>query len=863
MSLEKLRKKIQQHLRESTGAPLYVEYLRDRPGETPFELGGKKWQFVNAKYPDGKQDIGVYAFGEDLVYHYESWRKMMNIDKENPGMGASNYDRHMRSDMKSKNETTEVGSREDVYLSNKISYRPYENIISAVREDFGKDSDIYLDLMDFYAYNQKFELKDLVAILQKYDVADRYDVELGINENELDFEDNENDYDSSLDFTDNVEQEDSPDYENDAFIQDVVSGGYDVGISGKHLGHYDDMGVALDNLENEFNRSNYFPTIWFVSDHGNTYPINLQGQQIKTGLNEISPNLFKSAINVSKERGTDRRTAKLGSLYFNKFIGTPLMGGKISNIEVHSPGQGNYSQVQIEIEHTFDKAPVVPDSLKHDYITYDIYKDIFDLNSNEIERKDAFILSKIALQINPNSKYKETGKYFQIKGMNENRSLSIKKIFENTLNADTAKEIEDEIEMMMRPNDDGLDFEDQNTIANNWGLDFEDVSNYVQSYLIKRQQERNTELTYWVKELLSQFNNYDKSGMDIPTWDEFFNKWTKEGFQEENSWATSDNVKKEFLKQTVNQNQLSLFENNIDKSEKCYIEYLNASKKFTKTKKVFNTYAEAITWGRKNISNFNLDMIRYEKLFENKLPSIKEIVMSRLNENSIEWSDDKWKNQMGINDDNLMPDKLITTFYERIFDLLRQGQNIQDESVQQELNRLIKLNGKIPKEIQDLLDDSDKYNNQSFDVRNENDFDFDEGPQPGDAGYHNPDSSRQQIGIGNFENVDWQIFHETLIANEEAMANGGRLADNPNFYPSNFSNLTDNDEGLMTIEELQKLIDFDIVDSVNSKYVILNPEYKDYNVFLNKAKEIWNKNPHIDHSPSTFRYRDAGGTDGG
>ena len=36
-------------------------------------------------------------------------------------------------------------------------------------------------------------------------------------------------------------------------------------------------------------------------------------------LNEISSDTFKSAINVSKERGTDKRTEKLGSLYFNKF----------------------------------------------------------------------------------------------------------------------------------------------------------------------------------------------------------------------------------------------------------------------------------------------------------------------------------------------------------------------------------------------------------------------------------------------------------------------------------------------------------------------------------------------------------------
>ena len=46
-------------------------------------------------------------------------------------------------------------------------------------------------------------------------------------------------------------------------------------------------------------------------------------------INEISSNTFKNAINVSKERGTDKRTEKLGTLYFNKFIGLPLFDGKI------------------------------------------------------------------------------------------------------------------------------------------------------------------------------------------------------------------------------------------------------------------------------------------------------------------------------------------------------------------------------------------------------------------------------------------------------------------------------------------------------------------------------------------------------
>lgn len=58
-----------------------VEYLSDRSGEEPFMQNGVKWQFVNAKYPDGKTDIGVYRFGHDLVYDYKRWHEEMGINE--------------------------------------------------------------------------------------------------------------------------------------------------------------------------------------------------------------------------------------------------------------------------------------------------------------------------------------------------------------------------------------------------------------------------------------------------------------------------------------------------------------------------------------------------------------------------------------------------------------------------------------------------------------------------------------------------------------------------------------------------------------------------------------------------------------
>lgn len=60
-----------------------VQYVSDRQGEEPFMMGDTKWQFVNARYPDGKTDIGVYRFGHDLVYDYTRWQEEYNINENN------------------------------------------------------------------------------------------------------------------------------------------------------------------------------------------------------------------------------------------------------------------------------------------------------------------------------------------------------------------------------------------------------------------------------------------------------------------------------------------------------------------------------------------------------------------------------------------------------------------------------------------------------------------------------------------------------------------------------------------------------------------------------------------------------------
>ena len=65
-------------------SPLYVKYLSLMRGEVPFMMQGTKYEYVWAEYPGGVKDIGVYSYANDLVYSYDSFRKMMNLDRTNP-----------------------------------------------------------------------------------------------------------------------------------------------------------------------------------------------------------------------------------------------------------------------------------------------------------------------------------------------------------------------------------------------------------------------------------------------------------------------------------------------------------------------------------------------------------------------------------------------------------------------------------------------------------------------------------------------------------------------------------------------------------------------------------------------------------
>ena len=162
-------------------------------------------------------------------------------------------------------------------------------------------------------------------------------------------------------------------------------------------------------------------TGYWVLAKGENEPLVTEEQKLRSLIrnlikeelvNEISPELFKRATDMSRGRGQDQRTSSMGEAFFSKFKGKPLMGGTIANIRYVKPQQGNYEDIIVKMEFP---SSVVPGETKFRYATYDVKTDQWDVDK-EITRADARVLSLIAQHINPDTRYRSGGEGFQIKG---------------------------------------------------------------------------------------------------------------------------------------------------------------------------------------------------------------------------------------------------------------------------------------------------------------------------------------------------------------------------------------------------------------------------------------------------------------
>jgi hypothetical protein len=121
---EYLKQIIKSIIRESIESePVYVEYKSQMRDEVPFTMDGKKFEYVWAKYPGGKTDIGVYAFSGDVVYSYKQFRKMFNINENEPAGGKNKIRTYYQVDTYDLSRTSRDpdAEREDVYQVKKIT----------------------------------------------------------------------------------------------------------------------------------------------------------------------------------------------------------------------------------------------------------------------------------------------------------------------------------------------------------------------------------------------------------------------------------------------------------------------------------------------------------------------------------------------------------------------------------------------------------------------------------------------------------------------------------------------------------------------------------------------------------------------
>ena len=134
------------------------------------------------------------------------------------------------------------------------------------------------------------------------------------------------------------------------------------------------------------------------------------------------------------------------------------------------------------------------------------------------------------------------------------------------------------------------------------------------------------------------------------------------------------------------------------------------------------------------------------------------------------------------------------------------------------------------------------------------DFGDEEGPQPGDSEYHNPKQGKRKE-YSNFNDIDWQILYDTLVANGEYLENKqngiGGINGNPNYGGFNDSDLTDSHEGLLTKGDLEKLEYNDLIGEYGHMPYIGVETYRDYGSFKAAAQAIWGTD--IDTQPQSRR----------
>lgn len=93
---------------------------------------------------------------------------------------------------------------------------------------------------------------------------------------------------------------DEPDYESDAFITDIVRGGYDVSADAKFIAHVDEFDEALAVIREWTKKHNYYPNLWSVNERGTPTLIDYEGDQLAKG-GRLKSALMRDRVYKSNE----------------------------------------------------------------------------------------------------------------------------------------------------------------------------------------------------------------------------------------------------------------------------------------------------------------------------------------------------------------------------------------------------------------------------------------------------------------------------------------------------------------------------------------------------------------------------------
>jgi len=135
--------------------------------------------------------------------------------------------------------------------------------------------------------------------------------------------------------------------------------------------------------------------------------------------------------------------------------------------------------------------------------------------------------------------------------------------------------------------------------------------------------------------------------------------------------------------------------------------------------------------------------------------------------------------------------------------------------------------------------DNGKIEVDGYGEANESNDEFNEGPQPGDPEYHYPGPNTKITGIGKFNNIEWKMLHDTLLANMEPET----------VFKYNQYDIINDEEGLLTKEEFNLLLENDIIDIEKLLPIITNTDYLNYDNFYNACQNLWPKFANENNNP--------------